>query len=244
MTSPIPSSSSSASSTSVADLRKDYRASTLDESNASHDPFEQFERWWQDTLDADIPEPNGMTLATVGAEGRPSARIVLLKGFDRRGFQFFTNYNSRKGQELAHHPYAALVFWWEPLERQVRIEGTIERLPPDESDAYFRSRPKGSRLGAWASPQSQVIAGRHVLEAQQAQLEAQYKDTEEIARPAHWGGFRVVPDRIEFWQGRSSRLHDRLCYIKAESAESAESGAGQSPNSQPLTHWRRVRLAP
>lgn len=218
----------SASTPTVADLRKDYRVNTLDESEASHDPIEQFERWWQDALNADIAEPNGMTLATVGADGRPSARIVLLKGFDHRGFNFFTNYGSRKGRELEQQPYGAIAFWWEPLERQVRIEGKVERLSPEESDAYYQSRPKGSRLGAWASPQSQVIDSRDVLEENQVTLEAKYRDTDEIQRPPHWGGFRLVPDRIEFWQGRSSRLHDRLCYIKSEDSQG----------------WTRVRLAP
>ncbi|MEB3212669.1 MAG: pyridoxamine 5'-phosphate oxidase [Leptolyngbyaceae bacterium] len=210
----------------VADLRRDYRVSTLEESDASADPVEQFERWWKDVLDAKVSEPNGMTLATVGADGRPSARIVLLKGFDHKGFKFFTNYTSRKGTELENHPYGAIVFWWEPLERQVRIEGTVERLTPEESDDYFERRPKGSRLGAWASPQSQVIENRQVLEDQQAEFEEKYGETEDIPRPPHWGGFRLVPDRMEFWQGRSSRLHDRLCYTKTENG------------------WSRTRLAP
>mgnify|MGYP002395660130 CR=1 FL=1 len=219
----------SSSKSSVADLRKDYRAATLEESEASSDPFEQFERWWQDTLNAEISEPNGMTLATVGVDGRPSARIVLLKGFDRSGFNFFTNYDSRKGQELEHRPYGAIVFWWEPLERQVRIEGRVERLSAEESDVYYSRRPKGSRLGAWASPQSQVIEGRRILEENQAKFESQYRHTDEVQRPSCWGGFRLIPDRMEFWQGRSSRLHDRLCYTRVAEA---------SPT------WSRVRLAP
>lgn len=219
-------SNTSASNISVADLRRDYRVSVLEETDASSNPIEQFERWWQEVLKADVPEPNGMTLATVGADGRPSARIVLLKGFDQRGFNFFTNYNSRKGQELAAMPYGALVFWWESLERQVRIEGTVEKLTPQESDAYYQSRPKGSRLGAWASPQSQVIESRQVLENKQHALEEQYGGADHIPRPPHWGGFRLIPDRMEFWQGRSSRLHDRLCYFKIEEG------------------WARVRLAP
>lgn len=214
----------------VADLRKDYRANRLDEANTSTDPFEQFQRWWQEVLAADVPEPNGMTLATVNSAGRPSARIVLLKAFDRRGFTFFTNYESRKGQELSENPYGAIVFWWEPLERQVRIEGIIERVSEAESDEYYHRRPKGSRLGAWASPQSQVIETRQTLEAQQEAFNRQYAETDHIPRPPHWGGFRLVPDRIEFWQGRPSRLHDRLCYIKTD--DQVDGG------------WSRVRLAP
>jgi pyridoxamine 5'-phosphate oxidase len=221
-----PLSSDRVSDVNVADLRRDYRASTLEEADASADPFELFEQWWTEVLKSDVSEPNGMTLATVGTDGRPSARIVLLKGFDRKGFNFFTNYESRKGTELTDHPYGAIVFWWEPLERQVRIEGTVERLTAEESDDYFERRPKGSRLGAWASPQSRVIESRQVLEAKQAEFEAAYGDREEIPRPPHWGGFRLVPDRIEFWQGRSSRLHDRLCYTKTDEG------------------WARVRLAP
>lgn len=222
---PSPSSTSPADVT-VADLRRDYRASTLEEADASLNPFEQFECWWQEVLAANLPEPNGMTLATVSPEGRPSARIVLLKGFDHRGFNFFTNYNSRKGTELTATPYGAIVFWWEPLERQVRIEGMVERLTSEESDAYYQRRPKGSRLGAWASPQSQVIESRQVLEDNQKAFDQQYENNDDIPRPPQWGGFRLVPDRIEFWQGRSSRLHDRLCYIKTDNG------------------WTRTRLAP
>lgn len=221
-----PSSQSSSLDTSVADLRRDYQTNTLEEVDASADPFEQFEVWWNEVLKANISEPNGMTLATVGTDGRPSARIVLLKGFDRQGFKFFTNYTSRKGAELSDTPYGAIVFWWEPLERQVRIEGTVERLTDEESDGYFQSRPKGSRLGAWASPQSQVIEDRQLLEDNQAKLEQEYANSDDIPRPPHWGGFRLVPDRIEFWQGRSSRLHDRLCYTKTDIG------------------WTRTRLAP
>ena len=210
----------------VADLRKDYRQQQLDIAQMSADPFEQFERWWQETLAANVPEPNGMTLATATLDGKPSARIVLLKGFDRRGFAFYTNYQSQKGEELDVNPFAALVFWWEPLERQVRIEGTVQRVDAAEADIYFNSRPRSSRLGAWASAQSREIEQRDILEQRQAELEAQYADTEAIPRPPHWGGYRLVPTRMEFWQGRPSRLHDRLCYVKQDS------------------HWSIVRLSP
>ncbi|NET53064.1 MAG: pyridoxamine 5'-phosphate oxidase [Merismopedia sp. SIO2A8] len=215
---------------SVADLRKDYRSSTLDRTDVCDDPIKQFQRWWQEVLAANIPEPNGMTLATATPDGHPSARIVLLKGFDQRGFCFFTNYTSRKGNELTANPHAALVFWWEPLERQVRIEGTVEKMATDESDTYFNSRPKGSRIGAWASPQSQVIGDRQVLEESQTALENEYANQDNIPRPPHWGGFRLVPTQVEFWQGRSSRLHDRICYTKKMAASHST--------------WNITRLAP
>jgi len=200
---------------SIADLRKDYTQATLDEADALANPFDFFKLWFDQALNADLPEPNAMTLATVNAQGKPSARIVLIKGLDDRGITFFTNYQSRKGQELAQNPHAAILFHWTELERQVRIEGRVEMCSPEESDAYYLSRPAGSRLGAWASPQSKVIESRDVLEnlVQKAHAE---QDGDPKTRPPFWGGYRLVPDFFEFWQGRQSRLHDRIKYTKVD----------------------------
>ncbi len=210
--------------TDPAQLRVDYKRAALDEQAADPDPFRQFARWFDEAVAAAVPEPNAMTLASVDGAGRPAARIVLLKGVDERGFVFYTNYESRKGRELAAGRHAGLLFFWVELERQVRIEGVVERVSGAESDAYFATRPRASQLGAWASPQSAAIAGRAWLEAQFAACEARYPG--EVPRPPHWGGVRVIPDRFEFWQGRPSRLHDRLEWRRAHEG------------------WTLVRLAP
>ena len=208
----------------IANLRKSYERAELDESASAPAPLDQFSLWLQQALDAQLPEPNAMTLATVGADGRPSTRVVLIKGFDARGVCWYTNYASRKGRELAGSPFAALQFHWVELERVVRIEGRVEKVSAEESDAYFQSRPLDSRIGAWASPQSEVISSRAVLVGNAAKFGAKF--LLDPPRPPHWGGYRLVPDTWEFWQGRKSRLHDRLRYRLAGEA------------------WVRERLAP
>lgn len=207
-------------------LRREYLRTELLETNLHPDPVEQFRRWFEEALSADLHEPNAMTIATATRDGRPSARVVLLKGFNERGFVFHTNYEGRKGQELEANPNCALAFYWGELERQVRIEGRATRVPDKESDAYFASRPRGSQLGAWASEQSRPVEDRTELERRLKELEEEYEGRE-IPRPSFWGGFRVEPERMEFWQGRENRLHDRLLY--------SESGGGA---------WKIQRLQP
>jgi pyridoxamine 5'-phosphate oxidase len=201
---------------SIADIRKDYKMHSLNETDVAADPMDQFTVWWNDATKSEIEEVNAMTLATATKNGMPSARIVLLKGYDPTGFIFFTNYQSHKGQELEENPHACLVFFWKELERQVRIEGTVEKISEKESDLYFQSRPRGSRIGAWASPQSTVIPGREFIEKNSSEMETKYAD-EAVPRPPHWGGYLVRPRLIEFWQGRSNRLHDRIRYRKSDS---------------------------
>jgi pyridoxamine 5'-phosphate oxidase len=208
----------------LAGIRRDYSLKTLDESQVDRDPMKQFGVWMAEAIHAQVPEPTAMNLATVDARGRPSSRIMLLKGIDPRGFVYYTNYASRKGRELAANPAAALCFLWKELERQVRIEGVIEKVTAAESDEYYATRPLGSRIGAWASPQSESIAAREWLEQRWAELAKQHGELP--PRPPHWGGFRLLPDYVEFWQGRLSRLHDRVVYTRAENV------------------WKISRLAP
>ncbi|TXF88745.1 pyridoxamine 5'-phosphate oxidase [Neolewinella aurantiaca] len=211
----------------ATNLREDYQAGELLESEASHDPFELFHEWFKTAQESKIPEPNAMVLATITDQNTPAARVVLLKQMNDEGFVFFTNYNSRKGHELAERPQAAAVFNWLKLQRQVRIEGRVEKVEEQVSIDYFESRPRKSQIGAWVSNQSEVIPGREVLEAAQQKIEDKYADEEKLPRPEHWGGYVIVPSLIEFWQGRRSRLHDRLVYDRNEDGT-----------------WTRVRLAP
>ncbi len=192
-------------------LREEYAGKPLSEESASSCPFEQFERWLEAAIEAGVRLANGMALATVGPDGQPSTRIVLLKHYDERGFVFFTNYGSRKGQELRGNPRASVLFWWSPLERQIRIQGRVERVSAADSDAYFATRPRASNLSAMASPQSEVVSNRDWLQERVVELESQWRD-QELRRPESWGGYRLVPERFEMWQGRLDRLHDRLCY--------------------------------
>jgi pyridoxamine 5'-phosphate oxidase len=210
----------------LADIRKDYSRTSLDVSTISSDPIQQFETWFQEALKSEVLEVNAMTLSTVNADGKPSARIVLLKGIENSRFLFFTNYQSDKGRELEHNPSCALTFFWPELERQVRIEGIATRVDATRSEAYFQSRPRGSQIGAWASPQSTIIENRDILEQRVAQLEERFKDKTVLPKPQQWGGYEVEPTLIEFWQGRPSRLHDRIQFSRIDS------------------EWKRYRLAP
>lgn len=211
---------------SVADIRKEYVLQSLNEQDTAAHPITQFDTWFKEALHASIDEVNAMTLATASAEGVPSARIVLLKGFDENGFVFFTNYNSYKGKDLLENPRACLVFFWKELERQVRITGLVQKVTAKESDEYFNSRPEGSRIGAWASPQSEVIESRDWLEENEKKWKNNFAG-KELSRPDHWGGYRVKPVTVEFWQGRSSRLHDRIQYTLDDNGG-----------------WKKERLAP
>jgi len=202
----------------IQNLREDYRAKTLEISDIVGSPFEQFKTWFQEALDSQLPEPNAFNIASVSADGKPSSRIVLLKEIEADGFVFYSNYNSRKGQDFAANPNVAMNFVWLELQRQVRIEGTIQKVPFAQSEAYFHKRPKGSQIGAWASPQSDIIIDRSVLEQRVVDLQAQYKDVDQLPCPEHWGGYIIKPTRIEFWQGRTSRLHDRLCFELVDGA--------------------------
>jgi pyridoxamine 5'-phosphate oxidase len=215
------------SATSLADIRKEYTLQELSFEKTAPDPFTQFHQWFDEVLQSKLPEPNAMHLSTVSADGRPSGRIVLLKGLDEQGFVFYTNYESRKGKDMAHNSWVSLTFFWPELERQVRIEGKVNFTSGSQSDEYYHSRPRGSQLGAWASPQSQVIPDRTILEENLTSVEEKFKTFPEIPRPPHWGGYCVIPEAVEFWQGRPSRLHDRIRYIK-----------------QVDGNWQKQRLAP
>ena len=210
----------------IQDIRSEYLSASLSEKDTHNDPIKQFEKWFNEALQAEVQEPTAMTLATATSDGRPSARIVLLKGFDNNGFVFYTNYLSRKGKEIAKNPLGAILFFWETLERQVRIEGVIEKVSREDSEKYFQTRPRASQLGAIASPQSQEIADREILEKKYGEVEAEYAD-KDILKPSYWGGYVLKPRLVEFWQGRESRLHDRILYKKIDNQ-----------------NWKKVRLAP
>lgn len=212
---------------SIADIRRDYKLKSLNEADTDINPYVQFGKWWDEAVNSQIDEVNAITLATASKEGIPAARIVLLKGYDEQGFVFFTNYNSAKGKEIEENPNVALLFFWKELERQIRINGAIEKIDSKQSDDYFQSRPVGSRIGAWASPQSTIIENRGIIENNVLKYQEQFSSME-IPRPQHWGGYVVKPTKIEFWQGRSNRLHDRIEY------------AWQSET----LDWKRARLAP
>lgn len=212
--------------TSIADIRKDYRLKTLDEADTPEQPFILFDTWWQEAVDSDIDEVNAMTLATVNADGA-DARIVLLKGYTHQGFIFYTNYQSVKGKQLEANPNVSLLFFWKELERQVRVKGKVVKLSDEDNDAYFNSRPEGSRIGAWASPQSSKIESRQMLEHNEVNYQKEFGS--QIPRPPHWGGYIVKPERFEFWQGRPNRLHDRIVYELSQSA---------------VSPWDKCRLAP
>ena len=224
-------------SNEIADIRKDYKLASLEEADVAANPIDQFTRWWNEAVASQIDEVNAMTLATVNAAGVPAARIVLLKGYNPNGFIFFTNYESDKGKNLAQNPNAAIVFFWKELERQIRIEGTVQKVSAEESDRYFNSRPASSRIGAWASPQSAVIENRLVIE-QNVERYSSIFANDSIERPDHWGGYIVKPTSIEFWQGRSSRLHDRIRYTIEASAYNAATDTRSDAN------WKIERLAP
>lgn len=209
---------------SIADIRKDYTLKTLDEADVSANPFQQFETWWNEVISSDIDEANAMSLSTINHLNKPTSRTVLLKGFDEEGFSFFTNYNSSKGHQIENNSNVALCFFWKELQRQIRIEGVAKKLTDKENDDYFNSRPIGSRIGAWASPQSEVIKNRTVLEENEKKIQQEFGDN--IERPNHWGGYKVIPNYFEFWQGRASRLHDRIAFTLENN------------------NWKIVRLAP
>ena len=209
----------------IAALRQDYTIGELLESNTPSEPWELFSSWFEIARNTKILEPNAMILSTVRQDGQPTSRVVLLKDFDQSGLVFFTNYLSQKGEQLAHNPRASILFWWEPLQRQIRVEGEVVKIDEEDSDAYFQSRPFGSRLGAWISEQSQTIVDRTVLEKRQIEFEKKFADGN-VPRPDHWGGYRLAPHNFEFWQGRSNRLHDRILYQMKQDS------------------WTRVRLAP